>query len=66
MKYDGPYTTGDCVRSIKAIASADGRVIYIAPCDEEKKSPRRSRTPARAKAEQNVHPDYSTRRKKKQ
>lgn len=37
MKHGGPYMTGDCVRSIKAIASADGRLLYIAPYEGQKK-----------------------------
>ena len=65
MKHGGPYTTGDCVRSIKAIANAEGRVLYIAP-DENEKRPCRSGTAARPSAEQNVHLKNNTRREKSQ
>ena len=66
MKHDGPYTTGDCVRSIKAIASAEGRVIYIAPDEGQKKRPRRSRTPARSEQEQNVLCKYNREKEDRQ
>ena len=39
MKHGGPYMTGDCIRSIKAIASADGRILYIAPYEGQKRGP---------------------------
>ena len=65
MKHGGPYKTGDCIRTIKAIADGTGRVLYIAP-DENEKRPRRSGEAARPKAEQNVHLKNSTRREKSQ
>ena len=65
MKHGGPYQTTDCIRKVRAIADAQGRVLYIAPAEDEKR-PCRSGTATGPKAEQNVHADYSMRKEKKQ
>lgn len=53
MKYTGAHTIHDCIRTIKAVADAQGRILFIEP--EDKKRPRRKGNTARSKAEQNVH-----------
>lgn len=65
MKHGGPYQTTDCVRKVKAIADAQGRVLYIAPAEDEKR-PGCAGITTGPKAEQNVHPYCSKGRSKSQ
>ena len=62
MKYGGPYRIHDCKRTLKAIADAGGRILYLY---ENAKKPQAEREPGKGR-KQNVHPHYTGRKEKSQ